>query len=215
MDSVEQEKAALIQDIEADARREAEGIVQEASTRATEKREYARRQAESILDEAHRRAQEQTDAIREKAVRSAEREARRRAMQQRAALAQQVMERVEKRLATMTDAPEYRDALTNWIAEAGIGLAVDAAEVNASERERAMIDDHMLAEASEKVHAATGRRIALTLSGDPPLSAQGVVLTAADGRTAFNNQVKTRILRNERRIHTLIYDTLFGDDREG
>jgi vacuolar-type H+-ATPase subunit E/Vma4 len=46
------------------------------------------------------------------------------------------------------------------------------------------------------------------------LQSQGVVLTAADGRTAFNNQVKTRMLRNRREIQTLIYNTLFTDDQK-
>ena len=41
------------------------------------------------------------------------------------------------------------------------------------------------------------------------LQAQGVVLTAADGRTAFNNQVPTRMLRRQREIRKLIYDVLF------
>jgi len=54
----------------------------------------------------------------------------------------------------------------------------------------------------------------LILSEEEPLKSQGVVLTAADGRTAFNNQVKTRILRHKREIQTLIYNALFTDDQK-
>jgi len=43
------------------------------------------------------------------------------------------------------------------------------------------------------------------------LKAQGIVLTAANGHTAFNNQVKTRMLRKQREIQTLIYNTLFSN----
>jgi vacuolar-type H+-ATPase subunit E/Vma4 len=52
------------------------------------------------------------------------------------------------------------------------------------------------------------------LSETLPLKSQGVVLTAADGRTAYNNQVKTRILRKEREIRMAIYNTLFTDNRK-
>jgi vacuolar-type H+-ATPase subunit E/Vma4 len=56
--------------------------------------------------------------------------------------------------------------------------------------------------------------VKLTLSAAPPLKSQGVVLTALDGRTAFNNQVKTRLQRSQRQIRTLIYDALFTDNRK-
>jgi ATP-dependent protease HslVU (ClpYQ) peptidase subunit len=45
------------------------------------------------------------------------------------------------------------------------------------------------------------------------LKSQGIVLTAADGRTAFNNQVRTRMLRNQRKIRTLIYNKILAGDR--
>jgi vacuolar-type H+-ATPase subunit E/Vma4 len=41
-----------------------------------------------------------------------------------------------------------------------------------------------------------------------------VVLTAADGRTAFNNQVHTRLRRHQREIQTMIQDTLFSGSRD-
>ncbi len=209
MEPQEQDKAALISDIESDARVEAETIIKEAEAQVAEKRQYAQKQVESILNDAHLKAQEQVEAIKRKAIRDAEREAKRRSMHRRAAVVQEVMDRVERRFAAMTQDLQYRSALVNWIAEAGVGLGADSAEVNASEKERVLIDDRLLAEAVEKIQAATGKRVALTLSVSPPLSAQGVFLTAADGRTAFNNQVKTRMLRSRRKIHKLIHDCLF------
>jgi vacuolar-type H+-ATPase subunit E/Vma4 len=214
MEPVEQEKTALILDIEADARTEAEGIIKEAELLAAEKREYAAKQVESLLDQARLQAREQAQLIRNEATRKAQREARRRLMCQKATIVQEVMDRVERRLATMIDEPDYRSALVNWIAEAALGLGTGSAEVNASEPERALIDEQMLSEAGEKVRAATGAEVTLTLSVAPPLSAQGIVLTAADGRMAFNNQVKTRIRRSSRRINRLMHDCLFADNRE-
>ena len=66
----------------------------------------------------------------------------------------------------------------------------------------------------ERISIKTGRQINLQLSKELPLKSQGVVLTAADGRTAFNNQIRTRMLRKEREIRMTIYDTLFTDYRK-
>lgn len=212
MEPVEQEKAALILDIETDARTEAEGIIKEAEVLAGEKREYTARQVESLLNEARLQARERAQVIRNEAIRKAEREAKRRLMCLRATIVQDVMDRVEKRLAAMIHEADYRAALVNWIAEAAVGLGTGSAEVNASAEERPLIDERMLSQAAEKVRAEAGEEVTLTLSAAPPLSAQGIVLTAADGRTAFNNQVKTRIRRSSDRIHMLIHDGLFADE---
>jgi vacuolar-type H+-ATPase subunit E/Vma4 len=214
MESAEQEKSALILDIEADARAEAEGILKEADARIAEKRRYTEKQIESILNEARLKAEEQAEMLRDKARSAAQREVKRRSMRRKAALVQEVMDRVEKRLTAMIHDPEYRSALVNWIAEAAIGLGAESAEVNASQEERVLIDERLLSEAMEDIRAATGGQVVLTPSSEPPLADQGIVLTAVDGRTAFNNQVKTRILRNRRRIQTLIHDCLFVENRD-
>ncbi|MEN6423825.1 MAG: V-type ATP synthase subunit E family protein [Phycisphaerales bacterium] len=212
MEPQEQDKAALISDIESDARGEAEAILKEAEAQVADKKRYAQQQRESILSEARLKAGEQAEAIRKKAIWAAQREVKRRALRQRAAVLQDVLDRVEKRLAAMIGEAGYRASLVNWIAEAAVGLGADRAEVNASEKERALIDDRLLSEAGEKARAATGGQVALGLSASPPLPAQGVVLTAADGRTAFNNQVRTRMLRSRRKMQVLIHDGLFVDE---
>ncbi len=211
MEPPEQDKAALISDIESDAQAEAAGILKEAEAQAQEKRRYARQQVESIRNDARLRAQEQAESIRKKTLWTAQREVKRRSLRQRADVVQDILDRVEKRLAAMIDAPEYRSALVSWIAEAAIGLDARRAEVNASEKERVLIDEGLLSEAAERVRATAGAQVALVLSVSPPLMAQGVVLTASDQRTAFNNQVKTRMLRSRRRIDGMIHDCLFAD----
>jgi V/A-type H+-transporting ATPase subunit E len=213
MESVEKNKAVLISDIEADARAEAEGIIKEAENQAADKRKYADKQVESLLNDARKRAEEQAQAVMKKALSTVELELKRRSLHLRATVIQEIMDRVEKRLDSMIRDADYRSVLLDWIAEAAIGLGAESAQVNASTDEQALIDDQLLAQACGKVRARTGTQIALTLSTAEALEYQGVVLTAADGRTAFNNQVRTRLLRSQRKIRMLIYDTLFGDDR--
>ncbi|MBP7051670.1 MAG: hypothetical protein KBE65_11695 [Phycisphaerae bacterium] len=212
MEPQEQDKTSLISDIESDAKAEAAAIVKEAETRVAEKKRFVQQQVESILNEARARAQDRAETIRKKAVWAAQREAKRRSLRQRADVTQDVLDRVEKRLAALIDEPAYRSSLVDWIAQAAVGLDADRADVNASEKECARIDEGLLSEAARKVQAAAGRQVVLELSAAPPLAGQGVVLTASDGRTAFNNQVKTRMLRNRRRIHAMIHDCLFANE---
>ena len=214
MEPAEREKAALIADIEADALKEAEAIVRDAQTRVAEKKKYADKQIESLLAEARNKAREQAEAIRKQAASAAELEVKRRFMRLRTQVVEDVLAQVEEKLAARIGDGDYRSVLVDWIAEAAIGLGVESAEVNASQKERALIDDRLLQEVGEKVRTETGKAVTLTLPAAQPLTSQGVILTAADGRTAFNNQVKTRMLRNQRRIRALIHDALFADNRE-
>jgi len=207
-----EDNAALLMGIEADARDEEQRVIREAEQQAAEKRKYARKKADGILEEARQRGRRQADAILRRAASAADLEAKRRVMGFRAQAVQDILDRAERKLQAMIDRPEYPSILKRWITEAVIGLDVEAAEVSASQAERALITDDLLAQAAADVAAKTARQVSLRLSEGRPLSFQGVILTAAGGRIAFNNQVKTRMSRNEREIRRLIYAALFTDN---
>ena len=214
MEAADKGKGLLISGIEADARADEKKIIKEAEDRAAEKRKYSEKKIESLLNDARKKAEEQAETLKKKVISEVELEIRRRSMHVRDAAMRDILDRVEKKLKSMTGDKEYRSFLINWITEAATGLDTESAEINASQKERTLIDNRLLSEVKDRVHKQTGRQIALTLSDAQPLNAQGVVLTAADGRTAFNNQVKTRILRNQREIRQRIYDAVFGHNRE-
>jgi len=215
MESLEKEKTALIFGIETDASAEVEKIIREADIQAAEKRKYSEKKIESILNEARNKAEEQAETIKKKIISSVDLEVKRHSMHVRDAVMQDIKAWVEKKLESMTSDTNYRYVLIKWITEAAVGLDAEAAQVNASEKERTLIDDKLLSEAKDRIHTQTGREVTLTLSDTPALKSQGVILAAADGRTAFNNQVKTRMLRKQREIRMLIYNALFtGKQKE-
>ena len=214
MEPIDKEKAALISGIEADARAEEEKIIKEAQAQAAEKQKHSEKKIESLLNDAREKAKEQADAAKKKIISAAEREVKRCSMRARDSIVQDIMDRVEKKLSSMTGDDNYRSILVNWITEAAIGLGTESAHINASEKERALINDHMLTEIARSIQKQTGKQVSLTLSDTKPLQSQGVVLTAADERTAFNNQVRTRMLRKQREIRMLIYNTLFNYDQK-
>jgi vacuolar-type H+-ATPase subunit E/Vma4 len=214
MEPTEKEKAALISGIEADAHTEEQEIIKEAENQAAEKRKYTDQKVESLLNDAHKEAQQQAEAVKKKMLSDVKLELKRRSMRIRDTVMRDIMDRVEKKLNSMSGGAGYRTVLINWITEAAIGLGAESAKINASQEELALINDQMISEVSEKIRAKTGKEITLQLSDKPPLKSQGIVLEAADGRTAFNNQVRTRILRKEREIRMAIYNALFADNRK-
>lgn len=214
MGSVDEEKAALIAGIEEDARAEEKQLLEEAQQRAGEKKAYAEKKVESILADARKDGQSQADNVKHRIISGAELEVKRLSMHARDAVMQEITGRVEAKLGSMIGNADYKSVLTDWIAEAAAGLGADSAQVNASDREKPLIDDRLLSQAAQKAAERTGKPVTLALSDARPLKAQGAVLTAADGRTAFNNQVKTRMMRRQREIRTLIYNTLFADDQK-
>lgn len=204
----------MISGIEADARAEEQRLLADARAQAAEKKKYAQQKIETILNEARAKANEQAESIQRKAISAVELEIKRRSLQARDALMHDILEKVAKKLESTVDDPDYKTVLAEWIAEAAIGLDADAARVNASPRERAMIDRAMLEQVQQRVQEQTGKQVTLTLSDAPPLKGQGVILTTTDGRMAFNNQVRTRMLRKQRQMQKLIYDWLYAGCRE-
>ncbi len=204
----------MIAGMESDARAEAEQIVNEAEVKAAEKIKYANQKVEAVLKEARTKADDQAESVKRKIVSGVELEAKRKSLYLQGLVIQDIMKRVERQLAGAIDTKEYKSALRDWTAEAAMGLDCEAATVNASQNERAFIDADFLTKAAKEVKQKTGRRMSLSLSEDEPLAAQGVVVTAADGRTAYNNQVKTRIRRKQQQIQALIHDTMFAEKQE-
>ncbi len=211
MESMEKGKEALISSIETDAQTEVEKILQEARDRAQEKMVYTQKKVESILQDARDKVAEQADAIKRKIISSMDLEIKRRSLQVQNVIVADIQDRVISAMASKVKTAKYTKMLEAWIVEAAVGLGAESALVNASAREQKLLTQAMLDKAVAQVKKQTGQAMTLTLSKAKALEQQGVVLTSEDGRTAFNNQVKTRLLRNQRQIKRLIHNALFAD----
>ena len=211
MESMEKGKEALISSIETDAQAEVEKIVQEARDRAAEKKTYTQKKVESILQEARDKATVQADAIKRKITSSVDLEIKRRSLQVQNVIVQDIQDQVIQAMAAKVKTAKYAKTLETWVVEAAAGLGAKSAEVNASAPERKLLTKAVLDRAAAQVKKQMGEVVTLALSKAEPLALQGVILTSEDGRTAFNNQVKTRLSRNQRQIKRMIHDVLFAD----
>jgi vacuolar-type H+-ATPase subunit E/Vma4 len=205
-----EDRDALLSGIQEDASGEAERFVQGAQAAAEERRKAAQSQAESILREAEERIAKQGETLRRQAEASLRMEEKRLQLKVRERVIAQVEQEVRQRLKAMIGEEGYRKVLLDWIVEAAVGLNAPQASVNASPAERKQLDDKLLREAERRVRRLTGAEVRLAVTEGPPVVGQGIVLTAADGRVEFNNQVATRLLRRQSEIRKVIYKELFG-----
>ncbi len=212
MEPVEKGKDALLSGIETDVRAEERDIIAEAEKRAAEKRKYTRHKVESILNDAKKVAHEQAEIVKSKILSGVQLEIKRRHLRVQAEVMEDISNRVEEKLFSRINDKDYRSVLLGLITEAAIGVDAESARVNATGNEKKLIDERLLSEAKRTIQTHAGKEIDLMLSDSETLKNQGVVLTAEDGRTAFDNQIKTRMLRKQRKIQALIYDCLFNED---
>jgi len=212
MEKFEQGKSELISGIEKDAKKRAEEIIAEAQKRAEEKLRFAKQKVKSILAETEVRAKEQSESVRKRVLGGLSLEAKRRSMKLLNSVLQAVITRAREKLGELVQKPEYRNILRDWIVEAAVGLGADNAVIQTSKAEKKLIDAKLIHAAENKVKKITGRSVSLSLSDDPPIAGQGVLLSSSDGKTAFNNQVSTRLLRKQRDVQIQVYRVLFGED---
>jgi vacuolar-type H+-ATPase subunit E/Vma4 len=206
------EEQELIDGIAEDVSREAERILGEAEKSAADRRASAEEQARAVIQQAESKAEEQAERIRKQSASALRMERRRKQLRLREQAVQEVLKRVRRRLAEMVGTREYREVLLVWIVEAAIGLGASQATVNASAVERKQIDERLLREAQDKIGELSGKKVSLTSAGEDPLIPQGIVLRAADGKVEFNNQVATRLLRQQTEIRRAIQDRLWQNE---
>jgi vacuolar-type H+-ATPase subunit E/Vma4 len=201
-------KTQLLSGITRDAGAEAAEIVRGAEQAVAERVKAAAAQAAAIRDEATKRGEETARGIARQGEQAAAVECRRLSLKVREEVSRRILTGATQKLEELVGNAEYRAVLRGWIVEAALGLGASEAEVRASAREMAQIDEGLLAEAAREVAAITGNQVRLRRSEERQTAAQGIVVTSSDGRTAFNNQVVTRMERYQSDIRKLIYEAL-------
>jgi vacuolar-type H+-ATPase subunit E/Vma4 len=202
-------KQKLIEGIKEDARQEAEKILKQAEKYAGDRKKTVESQVNRIMNQAREKADNQVALIKRNIKSSISVEIKRLNLKIMDRIMSSTVERVKRDIAGMIGTPGYPDILLGWIIEAAIGLNVNEASVNTSLKETEYITEELLKKAADTIFSLTGKKVALKKSTDSPLLAQGVVLYAKDGKTAFNNQIPTRLLRYQSEVRKMIYTSLY------
>lgn len=199
-------ESELIQGIQEQTQAELDRIQEEMAHLETEKAgrtdaeiEAIRRKVDEYTESQLRKAKKAAEAIVSTECHKIELEARER-------LFAQIVESSTARIKGMIEEKGYPEVLKGWIVEAAVGLASDEAVLSASSAEMEACR-RVLPEAAKEVAAIVGHPVTLSLSKTSS-PGQGVILTAGSGRTAYNNQVRTRMMRRETEIRQIIYEEL-------
>jgi len=211
MEAELEEERNLLAGIAREADRKAAEIEEEAASYARTRVEAARIRAQEILRKAEETAAAQCESVRRNAESRAAVEARKASLRGRDGLIQETLEAARRIVAEAESGPGYTEVLRLWIVEAAVGLSAPEARVNASREELPRITDELLREAERGVLEYTGKPVRLSRVEGDPLPAQGIVLTAPDGRLAYNNQLSTRFLRAQSEIRKRMHAVLFGE----
>ena len=204
----EEARKEIIAGIQADAGSQADAIIAEGKKAAEQRVEAADKQAERMKREAAEKDAKQTAAIEREAVTRLAVAKRRMRLEMMEKTYQDIISRCKGELDKLIGSPAYEKILEDWITEAAVGLRAESAQVNCSSRERDTVAA-ILPKVEARVKSESGLKVSLVLSNNPPLPGQGVVVISADGRTAFNNQVSSRLFRLQSEIRKLVHNRLF------
>ena len=201
----------FLEEILLNAREEAKDIISGAEAKAESRKKAAAKQEEALLKEAESQL-DREKAHREKlADQKISSEIRRRKLQLRDRFMTDALAEAKTKLTAMTETDEYESLLADWVLEAVMGLAVDRVELNGRMRERNIMTSDWLKAQEQRVKESYGRTVGLSLSEEAPLLGAGVVAKEKGGRLVYNNQIETRLLRNQSDLRKVIYEELFEE----
>jgi len=204
------DRAELISGIENDAKQEAARILEDVKKTVSDKQLSKEMQIKSIKRDVDKKIEQQLEFIEKNKVSAISVECKRIELKVREKIVSNVSNKIKEKIAEKADSPSYPEILRGWILEAAIGLGEEEAVINGSPKELKIITDSFLRETEKKYNALTGRNVTLKKTEKNPLFAQGIVLSSKDNRTAFNNQVPTRLMRYQSDIMKMIYKEFFA-----
>ncbi len=193
----------LIEGILAEARSEAEAIIEHARIEADAQKQRLLEEAASYLPKKETEVAQLTQSMRHSYASSIEMERKRLELEHMSEIHTRVLAEVEKQFYAMRTSERYRGYLLNWIVEGLIGLGQSSALVQVSKDDP--VDDDLLREAEAKAAEILGTPVSLKLDSQFDPFSLGVTVSSLDGGVAYNNRLNTRMRRLRSNIHRMIY----------
>lgn len=200
----------LIESIRKQAEDECRELREHSEKRRNEKKEETRRKCLILERDRKRERKKKEETLREKKRKMLEIESKKYRLQKEKEIFEEVLNSLRKDTASEQHKEDYSVIVSDWICEAAAGLGAPEAVVFGGEAEVKRMDKEFLRNTEGKIRERGGLSVSLTLSADPPLREQGILLKTADGRMMYDNTVKTRLRRHEEMIGFHIQKEVFG-----
>ncbi len=203
---------SLVEGILEQAKREAEKIKSDARRSAEQRKAAWEKQALRLRAEAEEEAQRQYDDIVSAGASRLESARKNRTLQLSERVIGAVIEAAIDAVEKEIDNKAYPAVLEDLITEAALGIQTEQATVAVSAEETALLTEELLRRVEKRVKDISGRSMILQADAEHPLAGQGPVLTSPDNMVAYNNQIRTRLLRSQSEIRHLIYRMLLNPE---
>jgi len=195
---------ALERAIKADAREEAEHILDTAQARIDDIRQRAEKQAEAKCEVILQRARQEAEVLRSQAAAAAQLDAQRLRLERRERLLEHVFAEARRQLASVLKWPDYEQIARQLVREGVERLGADAVLVRADDETRQVLNDNVLADLEEELGVGLQ-------AGEPLAHGVGVVLETPDGHRRYDNTLQTRLTRMQDRLRASVYRILMGE----
>ncbi|BAA31105.1 V-type ATP synthase subunit E [Pyrococcus horikoshii] len=192
----------IIQEINKEAERKIEYILNEARQQAEKIKEEARRNAEAKAEWIIRRAKTQAELEKQRIIANARLEVRRKRLAIQEEIISSVLEEVKRRLETMSE-DEYFESVKALLKEAIKELNEKKVRVMSNEKTLGLIASRI-----EEIKSELGD-VSIEL-GETVDTMGGVIVETEDGRIRIDNTFEARMERFEGEIRSTIAKVLFG-----
>lgn len=199
---------AIIEGINAEAQKQSAELIEQAEKAVGQKLKSWELQKRRMRADARQDAEAKAEQLRTNGQSRLKMAQRRRDLQLQELLVSEITQEALEAAEALIGGPTYEEILEGLIVEAAIGIRCDTAIVSSSAQELPMITEALLQRVVEELKERTGRQMSLRLSQEAPLPGQGVLLSSEDGKVAFSNQIRTRLLRYQSEIRHLIHRRL-------
>lgn len=177
------------------AKEEAEKILSEAEREAQEMVSKAERKSQEVMMTS---VKPEVEVMRRRILGSAMLEGRKMMLKAKYEIVLKILNAAEEKLRRIAEGKEkninYEELLFNLLKEAVSGLGEESIIVSANKRDLSYLSSN-LANLEERLSKELGRKVKLTIAGEPQNCIGGVIVKSRDGMKVFNNTLEGRLLK--------------------
>lgn len=187
-----------------DAEAQAAHIVAEATQLQEKKSANAKSLIETFQKEAEARFSEEKQRLLKNQKNNIEMEQKRFELSLRDRIISESIQAALKKVKEAAAAPSYPSVVRQLIFEAVMGIGKTELRVSVSPLEASLVTQPFLNQLAADFSAEVGTPLTLSLDSKR-LRKQGVAVSDAEGRVAYDNQFETRLIRYQSHIRKVVY----------
>lgn len=204
-------EAAITEKILADARAQAERLIENADRAASLERQKTDREIVKIEEDTRAGWVTKVEKLRMREVSIARIEARRVLLNARERAVTKMFEEIERGLDHLRENPSrYREGLRNLAVEALAAVGGEEVVLRFGERDRGLVDDAFVSMVSGGVER-TDKGIRFRVEFGRDVTGGGCIATSADGRIVFDNTFGRRLGRLRPELRAMIVGGMAKD----